>query len=172
MAWCRGHHCKLELGSCHFLERVSVNCRSAKTRTVLHPPEPFSLLIFNQHTFLQIACHYVYLYTHLIKRANSFFLFLFWDRRPTGWCQSTGGSWPLGKFFSSSREEISQPGIEPPTSSLRFGYVSTIIWWFKVVFDQRGLIHWLPAKIFPFDASLQHVSHGQLSCISERKTWI
>ena len=30
--------------------------------------------------------------------------------------------------FPSSREEISQPGIELPTSSLRFGYFSTIIW--------------------------------------------
>ena len=29
--------------------------------------------------------------------------------------------------FPSSREEISQPGIEPPTSSLRFGYLCTII---------------------------------------------
>ena len=28
--------------------------------------------------------------------------------------------------FPSSREEISQPGFEPPTSSLRFGYPSTI----------------------------------------------
>ena len=28
--------------------------------------------------------------------------------------------------FLSSREEISQPGIEPPISSLRFGYLSTI----------------------------------------------
>jgi hypothetical protein len=27
----------------------------------------------------------------------------------------------------SSREEISQQGIEPPTSFLRFGYLSTII---------------------------------------------
>jgi hypothetical protein len=30
--------------------------------------------------------------------------------------------------FLSSREEISQPGIEPLISSLRFGYLSTIIW--------------------------------------------
>ena len=29
--------------------------------------------------------------------------------------------------FPSSREEISQPGFEPPISSLRFGYPSTII---------------------------------------------
>ena len=29
--------------------------------------------------------------------------------------------------FLSSREEMSQPGIEPPTSSLRFGYLSTVI---------------------------------------------
>jgi hypothetical protein len=29
--------------------------------------------------------------------------------------------------ISSSREEISQPGFKPPTSSLRFGYLSTII---------------------------------------------
>jgi hypothetical protein len=29
--------------------------------------------------------------------------------------------------FPSGREEISQPGFEPPTSSLRFGYLSTII---------------------------------------------
>jgi hypothetical protein len=29
--------------------------------------------------------------------------------------------------FMSCREEISQPGFEPPTSSLRFGYPSTII---------------------------------------------
>ena len=28
--------------------------------------------------------------------------------------------------FPSSREEISQPGYEPPTSYLRFGYLSTI----------------------------------------------
>lgn len=33
----------------------------------------------------------------------------------------------LTRFFLSSREKISQPGIEPPTSSLRFGYLSTII---------------------------------------------
>jgi hypothetical protein len=30
--------------------------------------------------------------------------------------------------FPSDRKEISQPGIEPPTSSLRFKYLSTIIW--------------------------------------------
>jgi hypothetical protein len=30
--------------------------------------------------------------------------------------------------FLSGREEISQPGIELPTSSLRFGYLSTIIY--------------------------------------------
>jgi hypothetical protein len=29
--------------------------------------------------------------------------------------------------FSSCREEISNPQIEPPTSSLGFGYLSTII---------------------------------------------
>ena len=29
--------------------------------------------------------------------------------------------------FPSSREEISQPGIKLPASSLRFGYLSTII---------------------------------------------
>ena len=29
--------------------------------------------------------------------------------------------------FSSCREEISNPRIEPPTSSLGFGYLSTII---------------------------------------------
>ena len=29
--------------------------------------------------------------------------------------------------FLSSREEISQRGIEPPTSSLRFGYLSTVV---------------------------------------------
>jgi hypothetical protein len=29
--------------------------------------------------------------------------------------------------FSSSREEISQPGVEPPTSCLGFWYLSTII---------------------------------------------
>ena len=29
--------------------------------------------------------------------------------------------------FLSSRDEISQLGIEPPTSSLRFGYLSTVI---------------------------------------------
>ena len=38
--------------------------------------------------------------------------------------------------FTLSREEISQPGIEPPTSSLRFGYLSTIIQQFKVITDQ------------------------------------
>ena len=40
--------------------------------------------------------------------------------------------------FMSSKEEISQPGIEPPTSSLRFGYLSTIIQQFKIVSDQVG----------------------------------
>jgi hypothetical protein len=30
--------------------------------------------------------------------------------------------------FLSSREEFFQLGIEPPTSALRFGYLSTIIW--------------------------------------------
>jgi hypothetical protein len=29
--------------------------------------------------------------------------------------------------FPSGREEISQPGFELPSSSLRFGYLSTII---------------------------------------------
>jgi hypothetical protein len=33
----------------------------------------------------------------------------------------------LTRFYLSSREEISQSGIEPPTSSLSFGYLSTII---------------------------------------------
>ena len=37
--------------------------------------------------------------------------------------------------FLSYREEISQLGIEPPTSSLRFGYLSTIIWCFNVISD-------------------------------------
>ena len=32
----------------------------------------------------------------------------------------------LASFFSS-KEEISQSGMEPPISSLRFGYVSTIM---------------------------------------------
>jgi hypothetical protein len=36
----------------------------------------------------------------------------------------------------SSREEISQLGIEPPTSSLRFEYLSTIIQQLRVVLDQ------------------------------------
>jgi len=30
--------------------------------------------------------------------------------------------------FPSGREEISQPGIKLPSSSLRFGYISTITW--------------------------------------------
>ena len=38
--------------------------------------------------------------------------------------------------FPSSREEISQPGFEPPTSFLRFGYLSIIIREFKVISDQ------------------------------------
>jgi hypothetical protein len=33
----------------------------------------------------------------------------------------------LGKFLLSSREEISQPGIELPTSFLRFEYFLIII---------------------------------------------
>ena len=40
--------------------------------------------------------------------------------------QSTWGNCPLVKF-KSSREEISKLEIESPTSSLRFGYLSTII---------------------------------------------
>jgi hypothetical protein len=30
------------------------------------------------------------------------------------------------------KEEISQPGIKAPTFSFRFGYLSTIIWKFRV----------------------------------------
>ena len=41
--------------------------------------------------------------------------------------------------FMSSREEISQSGIEPPTSSSRFGYLSTIIQKFKVILDLQKL---------------------------------
>ena len=39
--------------------------------------------------------------------------------------------------FQSIREEISQPGIESPTSSLRFGCLSTIIQQFRVVLDDK-----------------------------------
>jgi hypothetical protein len=39
----------------------------------------------------------------------------------------------------SSREEISQPGIELATYSLRFGYLSTIIQYFRVVLDHLDL---------------------------------
>ena len=39
--------------------------------------------------------------------------------------------------FLPSREEISRPGIELPTSSLRFGYLSTIIQQFRVVSRRR-----------------------------------
>jgi hypothetical protein len=39
------------------------------------------------------------------------------------------------QVFLPSREEISLPGIEPPTSSLRFGYLSTIIQKFRVISD-------------------------------------
>ena len=42
--------------------------------------------------------------------------------------------------FLSSREEISQPGFEPPTSSLRFGYLSTFIQQFKVISDPMPLL--------------------------------
>ena len=50
---------------------------------------------------------------------------LIWDRRPTGQRQAQEAVDHLASF-PSSREEISQPGFEPPTSSLRFGYPSTI----------------------------------------------
>ena len=39
-------------------------------------------------------------------------------------------------IFMSCREEISQLGTKLPTSSLRFGYLSTIIKYFKVISDQ------------------------------------
>ena len=50
----------------------------------------------------------------------------FGDKRPTCQHQSTWGNWPPDKFLSS-RKKISQLGIEPPTSSLRVGYLSTVI---------------------------------------------
>ena len=42
--------------------------------------------------------------------------------------------------FMSCREEISQPEIEPPTSSLRFTYLSTIVQLFRVVSTGAKLI--------------------------------
>ena len=42
--------------------------------------------------------------------------------------------------FMSSREETSLLGVEPPTSSLRLGFLSTIIQQFMVVSDLIGWI--------------------------------
>ena len=41
----------------------------------------------------------------------------------------------IWQVFMSSREEISQPRIKPPTSSFRFRYLSTIIQQFRVILD-------------------------------------
>ena len=49
----------------------------------------------------------------------------------------------------SSREEMSHLGIEPPTSSVRFGYLSTIIMQFKVISDQVTSIIMFSTLIVP-----------------------
>ena len=42
------------------------------------------------------------------------------------------------QVLPSSRDEISQPGIALPIFSLRFGYLSTIFQYFKVVSDHTS----------------------------------
>jgi hypothetical protein len=71
---------------------------------------------------------------------SDFVIFFLVDRRPTCHRQSTWGSWPHDKFFLSSKDEHSQLRIEPPTSSLRFGYLSIIIQEFRVILDQLAPI--------------------------------
>ena len=46
--------------------------------------------------------------------------------------------------FLSSREEISQPGIEPPTSSSKLKYLSIIIQWFRVASYQGPPLRGIP----------------------------
>ena len=105
-------------------------------------------LFQNQHLRMCVASpsrdstnysHIIQFSECMVDRFNSWtfslFFFLFGERRSTGQRQSTWGSWPLGKFLST-REEISQLGIEPPTSSLRVGYLSTIIQQFRVILNQ------------------------------------
>ena len=97
-------------------------CLLLPTRT--SSPQPFCGL--NPPVALSNGCH------HGMQYGNDIYIFiyLFGDRRMIGQRQSTWGSWwPPSKFFCQvAREEISELGkIEPPTSSLRFGYLYTII---------------------------------------------
>jgi len=59
----------------------------------------------------------------------------FCDKRLISQRQNIRGSGPLDKIFMLNREEISQPEIKPPTSFLRFGYLSTIIQQLRVISD-------------------------------------
>ena len=61
--------------------------------------------------------------------SSVFFFFLFYETegRQTSVKAQDERIDHLASFSTSSREEISQPGIEPPTSSLKFRYLSTTI---------------------------------------------
>ena len=66
-------------------------------------------------------------------------LFFFWRKKvdkPTSEHRAELTTWQV---FLSSREEISQPEIEPQTSSFRFGFLSTIIQQFRVISSLVGL---------------------------------
>ena len=76
---------------------------------------------------------YIYIYIWLIN----FLIFNFLRQKanmPTPKHKRQLTTWQV---FLSSRVEIPQLGIDSPTSSLKFGYLSTIIEWFRVVSDQR-----------------------------------
>ena len=65
-----------------------------------------------------------------IKITSVFFIFIFlsfWRRKADMPSPKHKRQLTTWQVFLSSREENSQPGIEPPTSSLRFGYLSTVI---------------------------------------------
>ena len=82
---------------------------------------------------LIITMDTIYQHKKFVRRTWLFtvwFLFYFLFFETEGWLANTKAQEAVDHLasFPSSGEDISQPGYEPPTSSLRFGYLSTIIW--------------------------------------------
>ena len=122
----------LQCNSSHFLP-------SSFNKLLTKPKILFSSLGLQGELFTYLHEVWLFLLMLLVlTELGIFFFFLLFFflgyRRLTCQRQSTRGSWPPNNF-PSSREEVSYPKFEPPTSSLRFGYFSTIIQYFRVILD-------------------------------------
>jgi hypothetical protein len=126
-------HRQLQFLPCTLISHYSISTSLPFTNlssSSFNPPGPFQS--HPSHFYFIKSSSFSFFLSFFLSFLFCFFCFLFFVFG-VGQMVDMSGSKHMTQLttwqvFSSGREEVSKPGIELPTSSLKFGYLSTTIW--------------------------------------------